>query len=483
MIQFDFSKTTRKLIITCEDKNIFDNMREHFSIEDKNAAFMQRRFKSRFVKISSRKYVITPTGLCDLGLYWEVRRYLIENQITSEINLTDKLKQALNIGSDTDIHTNFSMELRDYQQEVISKSMKNGWGTCVLGTGAGKTLITAALIENYYRKTNNKELFKCIMIVPDLGLVQQTYDEFLKFGISFKVTKWTGNNKPDLTSNVIICNIQILQSRLDDNEWVKYVDLLVVDECHKLKPSNKISKIINSIKTCNRYGFTGTLPQDNIEKWYIIGKLGPVLYEKNSYELRLEKYLTNVEVKILNLNYKNNIVPRNTDSAYRDELNFLYTHKERNRIIGAISNKLKNNTLVLVNHIVHGECLLEALKETCIDKQVFFIRGEVDVAERENIKKLMEISDNIVCIAISAIFSTGVNIKNLHNIMFVSGGKSFIRTVQSIGRGLRLHDNKNKLIILDLCDNLHYSSLHSEKRKRIYTAEKIQFTEKCIDIL
>ena len=122
------------------------------------------------------------------------------------------------------------MELRDYQQEVISKSMKNGWGTCVLGTGAGKTLITAALIENYYRKTNNKELFKCIMIVPDLGLVQQTYDEFLKFGISFKVTKWTGNNKPDLTSNVIICNIQILQSRLDDNEWVKYVDLLVVDE-------------------------------------------------------------------------------------------------------------------------------------------------------------------------------------------------------------------------------------------------------------
>ncbi len=483
MIQFDFSKTSRKLIITCEDKNIFENMREHFSVENKSAAFVQRRFKSRFVNIPSRKYVITPTGLCDLGLYWEIRRYLIENQITSEINLTDKLKQALKVGCETEAFTEFAMELRDYQAEVIAKSLKNGWGTCVLGTGAGKTLTTAALIENYYRKSNNKDLFKCIMVVPDLGLVQQTYDEFLKCGISFKVTRWTGNNKPDLTSNVVICNIQILQSRFDDNEWVKYVDLLVVDECHKLKPSNKISKIINSIKTYNRYGFTGTLPLDNIEKWYIIGKLGPVLYEKNSYELRLEKYLTNVEVKILNLNYKNNLIPRNTDSAYRDELNFIYTHKERNRIIGALSNKLQNNTLILVNHIVHGEALLETLKEVCKDKQVFFIRGEVEVGERENIKKLMESHNDIVCIAISAIFSTGVNIKNLHNIMFVSGGKSFIRTVQSIGRGLRLHDNKNKLLILDFCDNLHYSSLHSEKRKRIYTTEKIQYTEKCIDIL
>lgn len=483
MIQFDFSKSNRKLIIKCENINIFENIREYFSVENKNAAFMQKRLRSRFVKIPSRKYVITPTGLCDLGLYWEIRRYLIENQITSEITLSDKLRQALKVGSDIDVYTDFALELRDYQKEVITKSLKNGWGTCVLGTGAGKTLTTAALIENYFRKSKNKDLFKCIMVVPDLGLVQQTYDEFLNCGISFKTTKWTGNNKPDLTSNVIICNIQILQSRFDDNEWVKYVDLLVVDECHKIKPSNKISKIINSIKTHNRYGFTGTLPLDNIEKWYIIGKLGPVLYEKNSYELRLEKYLTNVEVKVLNLNYTNNIIPHTTDSAYRDELNFIYTHKERNRIIGAISNKLQNNTLILVNHIIHGESLLETLKEACLDKQVFFIRGEVDVSERENIKKLMEAHNNIICIAISAIFSTGVNIKNLHNIMFVSGGKSFIRTVQSIGRGLRLHDNKSKLLILDLCDNLHYGSLHSEKRKRIYTTEKIQYVEKDIDIL
>jgi superfamily II DNA or RNA helicase len=207
-----------------------------------------------------------------------------------------------------------------------------------------------------------------------------------------------------------------------------------------------------------------------------------VLYEKNSYELRLESYLTNVEIKILNLNYNNQIIPRLTDSVYRDELDFIYNHEGRNKIIAGLSNKLKNNTLILVNHIAHGESLLEVVKNVCKDKRVFFIRGEVSVDERENIKKLMEKHDDVICIAISAIFSTGVNIKNLHNIMFVAGGKSFIRTVQSIGRGLRLHDNKTKLVIIDVCDNLHYSKQHSEKRKNIYKAEKIQYIEKNIDI-
>lgn len=482
MIVFDFNKSNRKLLIKCDDRNIFENLREYFSVEDKNAAFIQRRFSSRRIKLPSRKYVITPTGLCNLGLYWEIRRYLITKQITEPVSITDKLKEALNVGYTYSIFKDFTLQLRDYQEEVIQKAIKNGWGTCVLGTGAGKTLTTAALIENYYRNSSNKDTFKCIMIVPDLGLVQQTYNEFIDSGITFKTTRWTGSNKPDLTANVVICNIQILQSQFKNNEWVRFVDLLVVDECHKVKSSNEISKIISSIKTSNRYGFTGTLPEDTLEKWFIIGKLGPVLYEKNSHDLRLESYLTNVEVKIINLNYSNPVIPNITDSEYRNELSFLYTHEKRNKFISQLSNKLNNNTLILVNHILHGESLLDVIKNTCINKKVFFIKGEVDVEEREKIKNLMETDNNIICIAISAIFSTGVNIKNLHNILFVSGGKSFIRTVQSIGRGLRLHKNKSRLLIIDVSDNLRYGKQHSEKRKLIYTAEKIQYTEKYIDI-
>lgn len=482
MIIFDYTKTNRKLIIKCEDRNIYENLREHFSVEDKNAAFIQRKFSSRRINLPTRKYIITPTGLCDLGLFWEIKKYFIANQITNNIVITEKLQEVLNCGLTIPIFKDFKLKLRDYQEEVIEKAIKNGWGTCVLGTGAGKTLTTAALIENYYKNSRNNTTFKCIMIVPDLGLVQQTYDEFIDSGVTFKITKWTGNNKPDLTSNVIICNIQILISQFKNNEWVKYVDLLVVDECHKVKSSNEISKIISAIKTNNRYGFTGTLPEGQLDKWFIIGKLGPVLYEKNSHELRLESYLTNVEVKIINLHYGVPIIPNLTDSDYRNELSFIYTHDKRNKFICQLSNKLNNNTLILVNHIAHGEVLLDIIKKTCDTKQVFFIRGNVEVEEREMIKKLMESSNNVICIAISAIFSTGVNIKNLHNILFVSGGKSFIRTVQSIGRGLRLHKNKDKLIIVDLSDNLRYGNQHSEKRKQIYNTEKIMYTEKNIDI-
>lgn len=482
MIELDYNKTTNKLLIRSDDSFIFDNLREYFSIENKNASFMQRRFKTRGVKIPLRKYVITPTGICDIGLYWEIRKYFIENQIISNITITDSLTKALYIGTTNDTYNKFNLKLRDYQTDVLNKALKLGWGTCILGTGAGKTLTTAALIENYYRNSNNKTTFKCIMLVPDLTLVSQTYQEFIDCGISYSLTMWTGTIKPDLSANVIICNIGILLSRFVKSDWVKYIDLLVVDECHKIKSTSKISKVITKIKTKHRYGFTGTLPDNNEDQWFLIGKLGPILYEKTSAELRNENFLTNVEIKILNINHGNVHIPRISDSAYRNELDFIYESVKRNELISKLCHRLANNTLILVNHIKHGENLYELLTNTCKNKQVYFIRGEIEVEERENIKKIMESNNNVVCIAISAIFSTGVNIKNLHNIVFAAGGKSFIRTVQSIGRGLRLHSNKSRLIIIDLCDMLYYGKKHCEKRIEIYKKEKIEYSEKAIDL-
>jgi superfamily II DNA or RNA helicase len=482
MIELDYNKSTNKLLIRCSDENVFNELREHFSVKNKNAAFMQRRFGRGNVKISTRKYVITPTGSCDLGLYWEIRKYFIKNQITADVLITEKLTQALNVGMECEFYDKFNLELRDYQTDVIKKALKFGWGTCILGTGAGKTLTTAALIENYYRNCNNKSTFKCLVIVPDLSLVTQTFNEFNDCGISYTTTYWTGSNKPDLLANVTVCNIGILQSQFDSSEWVKYVDLLIIDECHKIKPDNKISKIISKIKTRNRYGFTGTLSEDNIEKWFTMGRLGPVLYEKSSAELRDEKFLTNVEVRILNIDHGNVRIPQISDSSYRNELDFIYESSKRNDLLAKLCVRLSNNTLILVNHIKHGEILHETLSKVCDNKQIYFIRGEIAVDERENIKKIMESENNVVCIAISAIFSTGVNIKNLHNIVFAAGGKSFIRTVQSIGRGLRLHANKTRLIIIDMCDMLHYGEQHNAERIKIYNKEKIPFSIKDIKI-
>ena len=471
MLTFDYNTSNRKIQLRTDDQDLFDQIREHFSVENEGARFA--RYRGRFA--ARRKYAITGGGACEVGLYWEIRQYLIKEQVTVDIKIADKLQKVLKVGKDIDLFKEFAFDLREYQEDVIKKALKLGRGTCVLGTGAGKTFTTAALIENYFRNSPDKDTFKCVVLVPDLGLVTQTYDEFLNCGITFKLTKWTGKTKPDLTANVIICNIGIVQSRFEENDWLKHVDLFIVDECHKIKASNKISKIVSRVRTPNKYGFTGTLPENNLDKWSIIGKLGPVIYEKSSYELRMEDYLANVHVKILNLQYIRG--PRyNSDDAYREELDFIYESDFRNKFLAKLCGKLDNNTLILVNHIKHGE-LLKVYLDTLTTKQVYFIRGEVEVEEREKIKKIMETDTNVVCIAISAIFSTGINIKNLHNIIFASGGKSFVRTVQSIGRGLRKHLSKNKLIIFDVCDRLRYGIRHCEKRKEIYDIEKIKYTE------
>ena len=474
IIKFDYKQTTGKLIFTCDDYDFFTKVREHFSVENKGAVFARRfgRFAPR------RKYIITPAGSCDIGIYWELRNYLILNQVVADIDISDSLKSEILDIKSTTLANNFNLDLRDYQRDVLNKAFIAGRGVCLLGTGAGKTFITAALIESYYNSCKNKDTFKCLVIVPDLGLVTQTFDEFNKLGTTFKLTKWTGSTVPDFTANVIICNTGILQSQFEDNQFLKYVDVLIVDEVHKVKSGSELSKIVSKIRTNNKFGFTGTLPEDQIDKWNIIGKLGPIIFQKNSFELRTENFLVNVQVKILDITY--NTSPINiTDNAYRDELTFIYSNQFRNDTIRTLCSRLSHNTLVLVNHIEHGEKLLECLSNIP-NKRVYYIRGEVDIVERDKIKALMEDNSDIICIAISAIFSTGVNIKNLHNIIFAAGGKSFVRTVQSIGRGLRQHESKSKLTVIDICDNLKYGKAHCLKRQAIYKKEQIGFTIKTV---
>ena len=235
MLTFDYIKSTRKLHIKSDDSDLYDRIREHFSVENDGARFA-RRYKRYAAR---RKYAISNLGACELGLYWEIRQYLIKNQIQTDIDVTNNLKEVLDNGINDTVYTDFKFKLREYQEEVIGKALRLGMGTCVLGTGAGKTFTTAALIENFFRKAPDKDTFKCLMLVPDLGLVQQTYDEFINCGTTYKITKWTGKNKPDLTANVIIANIGIIQSRFEENDWLKYVDLLIVDEC--VKPGTKVS--------------------------------------------------------------------------------------------------------------------------------------------------------------------------------------------------------------------------------------------------
>ena len=448
-----------------------DSIREYFSVKDDTARF-RLRGRARFFA-NTRIYCITPTGLFEPGLFFDILTYVKREFPNEEIELgkgiIDIVKPTFN---NINAYDNLKHNLRDYQLTSVKEALKFGRGIIKLGTGGGKTLTIASLLMSLY--SNNTKI-KILIIVPDLGLVSQTYNDFEDYNVLFKFTKWTGKIKPDLTANCIIANRGILQSQFESNDWIKNVDVLVVDECHTIKKSNKISKMVGKIITNNKFGLTGTLPDNKPDEWNILGKLGKVIYDKDSYELRLESYLTNVDIKIIDVSYKDKPLYVSGGNNFKTELDFIYDNSFRNNVIANISKKFNNNSLILVNHLAHGDALYDKLS-LINGKQVYFVKGEVEVEERDKIKKIMETNSNVVCIAMTSIFSTGINIKNIHMIMFASGGKSFIRTIQSIGRGLRLHESKNKLTIIDICDKLRYGIRHNDKRKEIYNSEKINYT-------
>lgn len=489
MVYFDLDKNGKHGIITGDH---FNDVREHFSVKNDGARFA--RMRGRF--IPSRTYVITPGGRMDPCLFYDITKFLLQNNYCDQ----DKIRASKsflenilpapvgyhqNISFTKEPYDNLSLKLRDYQKAVVSKCLTSGRGVVVLATAGGKTLIMASLLSNFFHMKNN---FKCLLIVPDLGLVEQTFSDFSSYDVPFSSRKWTGSHPIDSdksnTANVVIANLGILQSENSDLSWIENVDLVIFDEVHKARRGNKVNDILKNLKTNIRFGFTGTMPEEKLDQWNIIGKIGPIIYEKNSFQLRNEKYISKVSANVLELHYTNS-PPTITNSLnpaekYRAELEFLFDNKFRNNTVAALSNNAPNNVLILIDYIRHGQALYECLTKVCNRKQVFFIRGEVEIKDREKVRDLMEKNTNIVCVAISKIFSTGVNIKNLHFIVFAGGGKAKVRTIQSIGRGLRLHETKDKLYIIDLADQFTYGKRHQLKRQSLYEQENIPYQAKKI---
>ena len=477
-VVFDYDEKKRMALISGDH---FEEIREHFSVPNEGAKYA--RYKNRFAP--SRKYIITPSGRFEPGLFFELRDFIKNNADGTKIHIKDSLRPII-YPSYKEVsrkpRPDLSLELRDYQKDIVNVCLKMGRGVTILATAGGKTLTMASLIESIYKTNSN---MKCLVLVPDLGLVNQTFADFKEYETTFLHSKWTGSDQLNLGSNVIVANMGIMQSDKSDISWVKDIDLLIIDEVHKLRKDNKINKIIKQIRTQHKFGFTGTMPEQKIDQWNIIGKIGPVLYERNSFQLRQDDYVAKVKVQVLKLEYKDKpqVFPNDKfdpTARFRREHQFISKHPFRNNVISTICDRFDNNCLIMVDYIEHGEELYGILSAKCKNKQVYFIRGDVEVQEREKLKKLMEKTSDVVCIAISKIFSTGINIKNLHYIVFAGGGKAKVKIIQSIGRGLRLHKDKKGVIIIDIADMLHYCLQHYDKRLKLYKGEQISYAVKKI---
>ena len=468
---FTFLKSYNKGQVQADDF-VIESLREKFSVENKNARFSGRKFKGM-----DRKSVITATGRFDVGMFPQIAKYLKSIGVTCIYDDLFKNRVKSTIVDTKELLDDLCFSMRYYQYDAIVKGLNRGYGIFELGTGAGKSLLTASLCENVLL---HKPDWKILIVVPGKTLHSQLGNDFEKYNVQFNWSRWGANYELEDT-NVVIVNNEFLTLHASNNKWIKNVDMVIADEAHKIHGESTISKVVNSIKTPHKFGMTGTLPKDIFKRWKIIGTFGEVIYRKPVSELKNEGFLTESTINMIKLIHHNPPVFKATkldkNKAYIDEVEWITTNKARNKPIADKAKSLDRNSLILVDRLAHGETFLELLKDS--GKDVIFIHGGVPEKDRQELLRKMEVQDNIIAIAMGAIFSTGINVKNIHHVIFGYGGKSFIRIIQSIGRGLRLHDEKDVLEIHDFYDNVRYSDDHAQKRLGYYTKEdhKVQKTK------
>jgi superfamily II DNA or RNA helicase len=266
-------------------------------------------------------------------------------------------------------------------------------------------------------------------------------------------------------------------------------DFIIGDEAHTFK-AKSLTAIMTKLINCDvRIGTTGTLDDSKVNKLVLEGLFGPVFKVISTKELIERKQLADFKIKCIVLKYPEAICKAVKGFAYPDEMNFIVGYEGRNNFIRDLAISLNGNSLILFTYVEkHGKILYDLLTEKAKGRKIFFIHGGVEAEDREAVRHITEQENDAIIVASYGTFSTGVNIRNLHNIIFASPTKSKIRSLQSIGRGLRLGDNKTSATLYDIADDLRYGPYtnftlkHYEERIKIYSEEKFVFTTNSVRI-
>lgn len=383
------------------------------------------------------------------------------------------------------------LELRDYQSDAINHAIENEKVLLVSPTGSGKSLIIYELLR-YYLDNIRGPSKKAIIIVPTTALVEQIYHDFEEYSLkdkNFKASEllhriYSGQEK-ESDAPVIITTWQSAIKM--GAKWFDQFGAVFGDEAH-LFTASSLTKIMSWLKNAwFRIGTTGTLPggeDAKVNQLVLEGCFGPVFRVTTTSELIDAGTLAQLKIHMLVLKYPKRLCDELKNADYHEELDFLTGYEPRNRFIINLTADLKGNSLVLFQFVEkHGEPLFESIKRKLegSKRKVYFVSGEVETDERERIRSLVEKEDGAVIVASVGTFSTGVNIRNLHNIVFASPTKSQIRVLQSIGRGLRKTEDDRPTTVYDIADNLskngvkNYTLEHGMARAKIYTMENFDF--------
>ncbi len=362
---------------------------------------------------------------------------------------------------------------RKYQIEGVYDALRHNRKLLISPTASGKSLMIYSLVRYYVDKGQ-----KILLVVPTTSLVEQMYKDFLDYGWnadSYCHRIYSGREK----SNDAPVTITTWQSvyKLDRTFFEDY-NVVIGDEAHLFKSKSLISIMTKLHHAKYRFGFTGTLDGTQTHKWVLEGVFGPSYKVTRTDELMKQGHLSQLDIQCIVLKH-----PPQKFEVFEDEIQYLISHEQRNRFITNLSLDLKGNTLVLFSRVeAHGAVLYEKINNNKGEnRKVFFIHGGVDTEERELVREITERENNAIIVASYGTFSTGINIKNLHNVIFASPSKSRVRNLQSIGRVLRKGKNKTKAVLYDISDDCTYNSRknytlnHLIERIKIYNEENFNY--------
>lgn len=362
---------------------------------------------------------------------------------------------------------------RDYQIDGIYQSLKYNRKVIVSPTASGKSLMIYSLVRYYTAKENN-----ILIIVPTTSLVSQLYKDFSDYGWDVENhchMIYSGREKED-SRTVYISTWQALYKM--SKKYFEKFNCVIVDECHTAKAKSLVSILSKMCDAKYRFGFTGTLDGIEVNKLVLEGLFGPSYKIIRTDELMKKGHVATLDINVLLLKHS-----PNRFETFEDEIQYLINHEKRNKFIKNLALDLKGNTLILFSRVeTHGQPLYDLINNSKIDhRQVFFVHGGVDTEDREKVREITEKENNAIIVASYGTFSTGINIKNLHNVIFASPSKSRIRNLQSIGRVLRKGDQKTKATLYDIADDISYKSRknytlnHLIERIKIYNEENFNY--------
>jgi superfamily II DNA or RNA helicase len=348
-------------------------------------------------------------------------------------------------------------EIREYQDRAVRAALSNHKGILLSCTSSGKSLMLFNIIKSI-RKQNFKNI---LLIVPNIMLVDQMYDDFESYGwqnLDKEVERLGGGHEAYFDRPVLISTWQSLQNK--EADFFEKFDALFIDECHGSRADVLAKLAKQCVNARFKIGTTGTLPTEKSDLLKIRSVLGDVIFELKSKELIDVGVLTKIQIANIIAKYPADFVKMNKSRSYPEEVKMVEEYEDRNKVLKLIIDHTdqKHNILLLVNHLKHVKLLQEWIEKEYPDKKVSIITGSVSGNERSEIRKGIEEEDGTILLATYATMSTGVNMPKLHDVILYSNSKSKIKVLQSIGRGLRKHKTKNQIVLYDVADDLSYQT-------------------------